>query len=500
MKLFLLFSVFVVSVCGLVYELIAATIASYLLGDSVTHFSTIIGAYLFAMGIGSYFAQFIKTKILDTFIRVELLVALVGGCSAAILYSLFPYAQSLYVPLYLMVILVGFGVGLEIPLLMRILKSEMDFSKLVSTVLSFDYVGALVASILFPLFFVPKLGIIKTSFFFGIANCIVGLCILIVCKKQITSFIFNICSGLSVLIVLSVGFFNSEILLNSFEDSIYSEPVIYSSSSPYQRVVLSRRGDSLKLYLNGQLQFSSQDEYRYHEALVHPGLSTLKSKSSVLILGGGDGLALREVLKYPGVDQVTLIDLDPKVIELFKGNSQLRVLNSDSLNSPKVKILNEDAFSWLKKSQSKFDFVIVDLPDPTSFSLGKLYSNYFYSLIKRRMTSDSLMVVQATSPLVARKSFWMIDKTLESVGFVTRPYHTYVPSFTEWGFVLASIGNNFEVSNLPEGLKFLDSFELERMFQFAKDMGRVDTEIQTLSTQSLVPLYSSEWANIGYSE
>ncbi len=497
MKLFLLFSVFVVSVCGLVYELIAATIASYLLGDSITHFSTIIGSYLFAMGVGSYLAQFIKTKVLETFIKIELLVALIGGSSAAILYSLFPHTNSLYLPLYLMVFLVGTGVGLEIPLLMRILKTEMDFSKLVSTVLSFDYVGALFASVLFPLFFIPQLGIIKTSFFFGIINSLIGISILVACREKVSNYFFNLSSGVLVLVLLILGFFSSNTLLNSFEENIYNESIVYSSSSPYQRVVLSRKGEALKLYLNGQLQFSSQDEYRYHEALVHPGLSSLKNRQKVLILGGGDGLAVREVLKYPDVESITVIDLDPKVTELFKGNFQLQKLNSNSLNSDKVRILNADAFSWLKENNEVFDFIIIDLPDPTSFSLGKLYSNYFYSLVKKRMTPDSLLVIQSTSPLIARKSFWMIDKTLRSVGLNTKPYHTYVPSFTEWGFILASKNSLPMNSELPSNLKFLDNTEMEKMFQFAKDMSKVETDIQTLSTQGLVELYSNEWAQAG---
>lgn len=496
MKFFLLFSVFIVSVCGLVYELIAATIASYLLGDSITHFSTIIGTYLFAMGIGSYAAQFIKEKILDVFIQVELVVALIGGCSAAILYSLFPYAKSIYFPLYTLVLFIGFGVGLEIPLLMRILKKEMDFSKLVSTVLSFDYVGALFASILFPIFFIPQMGIVKTSFFFGISNCIVGLAILLLCKEEVKRFSMHMISGFSVLSILSIGMFNSDSILRIFEETIYNEPIIYASSSPYQRVVLSRSGDSVKLYLNGQLQFSSLDEYRYHEALVHPGLASLEKKESVLILGGGDGFAVREVLKYPEVKKITLIDLDPKVVELFRGNDQLRSLNNDALNSQKLMVINDDAFTWLRDNQEKFDFIIIDLPDPTSFSLGKLYSNYFYSHVKRAMHDYSALVVQATSPLIARKSFWMIEKTLRSVGFETKPYHTYVPSFTEWGFILASKTRPREAENLPDTLKYVTLDLIKGMNEFPKDMMKVDTSIQTLSTQSLVSQYAAEWNSI----
>jgi spermidine synthase len=494
LKIFLLFSVFVVSVCGLVYELIAATVASYLLGDSITHFSTIIGTYLFAMGVGSYLAQFVKKRILETFIRVELLVAIIGGFSAAILYSLFPYATSLYFPLYSIVFVLGTGVGLEIPLLMRILKSEMEFSKLVSTVLSFDYVGALFASILFPIVFIPNFGIINTSFFFGLANALVGVSILIICRKSIGNFYGEFAFGVLVIVALSVGLFNSESLMKNFESNVYNEPIIYSSSSPYQRVVLSRRGDDIKLYLNGQLQFNSRDEYRYHEALVHPGLASIKSRENVLILGGGDGLALREVLKYQDVKKVYLIDLDPKVVSLFKGNEQLSYLNSKSLSSEKLEIIHDDAFKWIRETNLKFDFVIIDLPDPTSFSLGKLYTNYFYSFVKSKMTEDGAMVVQATSPLIARKSFWQINKTLESIGLITKPYHIYVPSFTEWGFILASKNKIPDQVYLPVDLKFMTEEELKGLFHFSRDMNRIETDIQTLSSQTLVSQYAQEWS------
>jgi spermidine synthase len=282
--------------------------------------------------------------------------------------------------------------------------------------------------------------------------------------------------------------------MKNFESNVYNEPIIYSSSSPYQRVVLSRRGDDIKLYLNGQLQFNSRDEYRYHEALVHPGLASIKNRENVLILGGGDGLALREVLKYQDVKKVYLIDLDPKVVGLFKGNEQLSYLNSKSLSSEKLEIIHDDAFKWIRETNLKFDFVIIDLPDPTSFSLGKLYTNYFYSFVKSRMTEDGAIVVQATSPLIARKSFWQINKTLESIGLITKPYHIYVPSFTEWGFILASKNKIPDQVYLPADLKFMTEEELKSLFHFSSDMNRIETDIQTLSSQTLVSQYAQEWS------
>ncbi len=218
------------------------------------------------------------------------------------------------------------------------------------------------------------------------------------------------------------------------EENLYSDEIIFATSSPYQRIVLTRWKDDLRLFLNGHLQFSSRDEYRYHEALVHPGLQFLQAPKHVLVLGGGDGLAIREILKYECVEQILLVDLDPEMTRLFTQNPLLRKLNQDSFHSPKVKVINADAFIWLDGSDEMFDFAVIDFPDPTSHSLGKLYTTAFYRLLEKHLSVNGAVVVQATSPLFARRSFWCITKTLESVGFQVKPYHTYVPSFGEWGF------------------------------------------------------------------
>ena len=205
-------------------------------------------------------------------------------------------------------------------------------------------------------------------------------------------------------------------------------------SSPYQRIVITRWKDDVRLFLNGHLQFSSRDEYRYHEALVHPGLQSLTRPRRVLVLGGGDGLAVREILKYDSVDTVTLVDLDPEMTRLFSQHQALTRLNQNSLSSPKVKIINADAFLWLEENRDFFDFVVADFPDPTNYSLGKLYTTAFYRLLRRHLSENGVAVIQSTSPLFARRSYWCIVKTLQSVGFQVTPYHTYVPSFGEWGF------------------------------------------------------------------
>jgi spermidine synthase len=495
MRLFLLLSVCTVAICGLVYELLIATLASYLLGDSITHFSTIIGTYLFAMGVGSYLSRYVGEEILKVFIRVELLVATFGGFSASILYMLFPFASNLYLPLYLLVFIIGTGVGLEIPLLMRMIKEEMEFSKLVSTVLSFDYIGALFASLVFPLVCVPYLGLVRTAFFFGILNCLLAIALILVSEKKLKKYRLDFFIASAVLLILGLGFVSSDLIIKISEAQAFSEPVLYSKDTPYQRLVLTRKDSDIRLYLNGQLQFSSRDEYRYHEALVHVGLSSIENPENVLILGGGDGLALREVFKYPSIKKVTLVDLDPSMVNLFKSSEILVGLNKNSLNDPRLEVINQDAFKWIKNREEKFDFIIIDFPDPTSFSLGKLYSDYFYKGISRLLSEKGLLVVQSTSPLIARKSFWMLVHTMESVGLKVAPYHVYVPSFTEWGYVMAGKNDFKPYQPKVSGLQFIEAKLIDQLFYFPPDMSEVSTGIQSLSNQALISTYQEEWGD-----
>ena len=195
----------------------------------------------------------------------------------------------------------------------------------------------------------------------------------------------------------------------------------------------------LRLFLNSHLQFSSRDEYRYHEALVHPGLAAVPAPRRVLVLGGGDGLAVREILKYPQIERIMLVDLDPEMTRLFSTNPLLTRLNDRSLRSPKVQVINADAFLWVDSAPDIFDFIVVDFPDPTNYSLGKLYTTVFFGALGHHLRERGAFVVQSTSPLFARKSFWCIDGNASSrPGYRTYPYHAYVPSFGEWGFVMAS--------------------------------------------------------------
>ncbi|HEY0770622.1 MAG TPA: polyamine aminopropyltransferase, partial [Sphingobacteriaceae bacterium] len=384
--LLLLISVFVVATCGLIYELIAGTLASYLLGDSVTQFSTIIGTYLFAMGIGSYLSRFFNKNLLTWFITIELLVGMVGGFSAGILFIVFEHVIYFRLLLYSIVILTGTLVGLELPLLMRILKDRIEFSDLVSRIFTFDYIGALFASLLFPLIFIPHLGLLRTSFFFGLLNVVVAWIVANRFKNDIRSYRAITLSAILCSSCLIAGIFLSERMTAFAETSTYPDKIVYAKSSVYQRIVLTKSALDWRLFLNGNLQFSSMDEYRYHEALVHPGLSQISEPKKILVLGGGDGLAVREILKYPTVESITLVDLDQAVTEMFRNHKALTELNANALSSAKVKIINHDAFIWLRDNKELFDFIVIDFPDPSNYSLGKLYTASLYREIHRALS------------------------------------------------------------------------------------------------------------------
>jgi spermidine synthase len=283
------------------------------------------------------------------------------------------------------------------------------------------------------------------------------------------------------------------------ESGAYQGRIIFSESTPYQRIVITKTARDIRLFLNGNLQFSSVDEYRYHEALVHPLLSSLHEPRRVLIIGGGDGLALRETLKYPSVEQVTLVDLDPEMTRLFSSNELLTDLNRNSLLSPKLNVINHDAFVWLKdlaqaKNRDQYDAIIIDLPDPSNYSVGKLYSLQFYNLMHAALTPQGMLVVQSTSPLVARQTFWCVSNTLEAAGFSTAPYHAYVPSFGEWGFVIAGRRPYSKPRKYPDGLKYVSVETAKEMFHFPADMSRMTTGIQRLDDQVLVRYFDREWS------
>ncbi len=505
----LILSVLIIASCGLAYELIAGALASYVLGDSVLQFSTVIGTYLFAMGIGSHLSQYVsERRLLQRFIDIELLVGLIGGLSGIALFLGFAWLPEFKALLYAVVLAIGLLVGMEIPLVMRILHArDQVFEQLISRVLTFDYLGALLVSLLFPLVFAPLLGLARSAVLFGIANVMVAAWttwhFFPPAQARIRRRLLQRIGGVSLALVLAMIYADQLVQLS--EQKRFNATIVYATSSPYQRLVVTKRHHYLQLFLNGNLQFSTRDEYRYHEALVHPVMQQQKNQLSamhprirVLILGGGDGMAAREVLRYEAVSDITLVDLDKTMTNVFSHEPRFTALNQHALTHTKMTVINDDAYQWLEKRAGAqlFDVIIIDLPDPSQYSLAKLYSVSMYGLVKQHLTAAGQVVVQATSPYYAPQSFWSINKTLERAGFATTPYHAYVPSFGEWGFIVgqvAHVGAFVPPKHYDLSLRFLSPAVSATMFTFPPDMSAPAVLPNTLDKQPLVRYYQEDW-------
>src|SRR5256884_292824 len=498
MGILVFISVLLVAACGLIYELIAGTLASYLVGDSVFQFSTIIGTYLFAMGIGSALSRYVNRGLANRFVWIELVLGVVGGFSSALLMLAFAFTQGFELILYALVVVMGVLVGMEIPLLMRIVKDRYQFRDVIAHVLTFDYLGALGASLFFPILLVPRLCLVPSAMLFGLTTAAVAAWGTSLYASKISRTRGLRVTGLLVLLGLGVRLAEAKQITATAEDNIYADEIILARDTRYQHLVLTRFKDDLRLFLNSHLQFSSRDEYRYHEALVHPGLAAIPAPRRVLILGGGDGLAVREILKYPQVESITLVELDPEMTRIFSSNPMLTRLNASSLLSPRVHVINADAFPWVASNADNFDFIVIDFPDPTNYSLGKLYTTAFYRAVARHLSAQGFMVVQSTSPMFARDSFWCIVQTLKQSGLQTYPYHVYVPSFGEWGFVLGGTHDYAPPKSLPPGLRFISVADLPALFQFPPDMAPLPMPANQLNSQILVRTYENDWKDISH--
>ena len=488
---------FVVAICGLVYELLAGTLGSYLLGDSVTQFSLVIGLYLSAMGVGAWLSRRLDGDLARRFLELELAVAIVGGVSAPVLFVSFGTVVHFQVVLLGFVAAIGVLVGLELPLLMRLLEGQVAFKDLISRVLTFDYIGALAASLMFPLVLVPKLGLVRSSLAMGCANAGVALWGSWLLAPQLGKKRIGLrIRGVVVLAALATGVVFADYFATWAEDTMYADPVVYAKQTPYQRIVVTRGKAGFQLFLNGNLQFSSADEYRYHEALVHPVMAAADAPPAhVLVLGGGDGLALRELLEYSTVHDVTLVDLDPAMTGLSQTFPALAELNKHSFSDRRVTVINDDAMVWLDEHPGQWDAIVVDFPDPNNFALGKLFTKLFYRRVYAHLAAGGAAVVQATSPLFARRSYWCISDTIAAAGFAVQPYQVTVPSFGVWGYVLAKKQAFPPPAHVPAKipLKFLNDSALAAMFEMPADMTHVPVEINQLDNQALVRYYEREW-------
>lgn len=490
----LLVSVLIIAVCGLTYELIVGTLSSYLFGNSVVHFSLTIGLFMSAMGLGSFASRWVQGRVLDRFIQLEIAIGLVGGCSAALLYTVYATTELYYLVMVLLIVFVGTFIGLEIPLLTRLSGGWASLKNRLANILAFDYLGALLASILFPIVLLPQLGLLKTSFATGLVNLAVAGLNLWAFRKELEHWRWLLAAAGAVAAVLVAGGVWSVQLTSLLEEQLYEDQIIYTRQTPYQRIVLTRWADDVRLFLDGNLQFSSRDEHRYHEPLVHPAMSLTRSRESVLILGGGDGPAAREVQKYVDVRRIVLVDIDPAMTNLARTHPTLLAINKGSLLDPRVELAHQDAYRYLEDTSEQFGVIIVDLPDPNNESLGKLYSRAFYTLLRRHLAAGGVIASQATSPYFAREAYWCIVHTAADAGLLTWPYHVYVPSFGDWGFFLAA-EHDIAPGELEIGAdtEYLNAHVWATSQVFDSDIAEVDTEVNTLDSQVVLRYYEQGW-------
>ncbi|GAA4677095.1 polyamine aminopropyltransferase [Phytohabitans rumicis] len=501
-----LLAVFVCAACGLVYELALVALGSYLIGDTVGQASIVLGVMVFAMGIGALAAKPLQHKAAAAFAAIELCLALLGGLSVLGLYAAFAWLDLYGPALIATAFVLGGLIGAEIPLLMVLLQRirEQAAGSAVADLFAADYVGALLGGLAFPFLLMPVFGQLRGALVVGAVNALAGMALVFTLFRRDLGRRSRAALGAaSVAVALCLGY--AYVVAHDFEvtarQQLYRDPVVHAERSRYQEIVLTRSlplvsggVTDLRLFLNGDLQFSSVDEYRYHEALVHPALAG--SRANVLVLGAGDGLAVREALRYPDVATVTVVELDPAVVALARSLPDLRALNRGSFDDPRVRLVHTDAFGWLRTAAARYDAVIVDLPDPDETATAKLYSVEFYALLHNVLAPGGRMVVQAGSPYFAPRSFWCIEASIREAGFATSPYHVDVPSFGDWGFVLAVSGGAAPTPAIPAGvppLRFLDAEVLRAATVFPPDRRRVDVRPSTLLEPRVLEYARAEW-------
>ena len=491
-------ALFATGLSGIVAEYILATLATYFLGNSVVQWTLVISMMLFFMGIGSRLTQYLSKNLFVWFVGIEFLLSLMVSFSALSTYSIVTVYDFISIWIYGLAILTGTLIGMELPLAMRLNKKFEAFHINVSNILEKDYYGSLFGGLFFAFVGLPYLGLTYTPFVLGFINLGVAILLLNSFSDLITLKRRRLLNGVAIILSLIMGagiLFADKIVLFG-EQKKYLDKVVYSEQTAYQKIVITQWKDHYWLYLNGNLQFSSFDEPLYHEPLVHPAVFLAGKPEQVLILGGGDGCAVRELLKYQGIKKIKLVDLDPAITQLAQENEILNAINNQALSDPKVEIVNKDAFAFLEQGFEFYDVIIVDLPDPRSIELARLYSYEFYRLCFNHLRPNGAIITQAGSPYYAPRSFKCIKKTVGNAGFTTIAMHNQITTMGQWGWVLGTKRDsssfdlkerlrNFDSSTYPtkwinrEAIQLLTSFGKD-YFDFEKDsidINRIHTPV-----------------------
>jgi spermidine synthase len=493
----LLAAVAACAACGIIYELALLTLSASLDGGGIVATSLIVAGYIAALGAGALLVKPLLTRAAITFVAVEALLGIIGGLSAAALYVMFSFIGGSLLVLAVGTALIGGLVGAEVPLLMTLLQQRRtaatdiatDTGRTLANLTAADYLGALIGGLVWPFVLLPHLGMIRGAAATGIINLVAAAIVAIFLLRQMVSvrqLITALCALAAALGLLATLLVRAQDIETTSRQRLYADPIIAYRHSAYQEIVVTRRGNDMRLYLDGGLQFSTRDEYRYTESLVYPVLGG--RARSVLVLGGGDGLAARELLRQPGIEKIVQVELDPAVVDLAR--TTMRGANGGSLENPRVNVIADDAMTWLRGPHSGlFDAVIVDLPDPDTPVLGRLYSTEFYALASRALAPRGLMVVQSGSPYSTPIAFWRTVSTIKAAGYAVTPYHVYVPTFGDWGFALARHGGEAPRPTMPPNappLRFLSPSVLDAATVFADDVRPRTLEPSTLEHPRVV--------------
>ena len=456
--------VFATGCAAMVTEYTLATLASYLVGDSIRQWTIVISLMLFSMGLGSRYSRKFEAQLLDRFVLIEFGLSFLCTFSAMFCFWISAYTINFGLVIYAVACMIGFMTGLEIPLITRINQSYESLRENISSVMEYDYYGGLLGGALFAFVLLPFLGLTYTPVLIGSLNLLVASLILWYFPDRLMRpRILNI-QFAALFLVSVLAFVVAKPIVLYGEQHKYKDKIVYQEQTRYQKIVVTQWKEDYWLFINGSTQFSTYDEERYHEPLVHPLMGLIKERKDILLLGGGDGLAAREILKYPDVENLTLVDLDPAMTRLARQDTIFLSINQGSLNDPRVRVVNQEAYQFIKNSGDLYDAVIIDLPDPKSVSLSLLYSLGFYKMVEKHLKPFGSMVTQSTSPLYSPEAFLCIKKTMEAAGFSTVPYQNSVPSMGQWGWVIGVRHEAMPAQRLKQELLTLEFADIETRF------------------------------------
>ncbi len=547
----LILTMAVLAGCGLIYEYLLSHYAGRVLGVMESTIYTMIGLMIVSMGLGAFAARKVRCAF-NGFVYLELIIALLGASAILIIGGLIALTQLLPTIIadtfalppdvlpkgglfkqlhflafnspYFFGVVLGFFIGMEIPLIARIREQihGQHLANNLGTIYGADYIGAGIGAAIWVLFLLT-LDISKAAALTASLNLIAGSFFIfrywhkLLWRKTFAS--LHVVFAFIILLLFNYG----NQWLNQMNSLLYLDKVVHSQKTRYQQLTFTERHmgihstlaqkSILNFYLNGRLQFSSLDEHIYHDYLVAPVMAGSARNNNILIIGGGDGLALRDVLKYSPT-HVTLIDLDNELIDIFQTPTkhlplglakQIAQLNQGSLQDKRVNIKRADAFiaiNDLLNAGQVFDAIIVDLPDPSHPDLNKLYSVNFYARLKQLLSGDGLIAIQSTSPYHAKNSFISIGKTLSAAHYVhVQQYHDNVPSFGEWGWTIAAkmgaspLTRLKKLDKLPIEHRWLNLASLKAAFAFPKGFYR-DKEhiaINVLGSHTIYKLHQQAW-------